>query len=219
MSLLPCLELEPVAPANATVIWLHGLGADGHDFAPIVPELRLPSSMAVRFIFPHAPAIPVTINGGYIMPAWYDIVSMGLERQIDESQIIASCAAITALIDREIARGIASTRIILAGFSQGGAVAYQTALAYPQPLAGLLALSTYIASPNSLIFHPANRQLPIQLCHGQYDTVVQEVLGRKALVLLTANHYTPLYHSYLMEHEVCAEEIADISRWLQARLG
>ncbi len=218
-TLLPTLEINPKTPATATVIWLHGLGADGHDFAPIVPELRLPSSMAVRFIFPHAPAIPVTINGGYIMPAWYDIVSMGLERQIDETQILASCAAITALINHEIARGIASNKIILAGFSQGGAVAYQTALAYPQPLAGLLALSTYIATPKSLCFHPANSQLAIQLFHGQYDGVVQEVLGKRAFALLTEKNYAPKYKSYPMEHEVCAEEIADISRWLQERLG
>lgn len=214
-TLLPHLELNPQVPATATVIWLHGLGASGHDFAALVPELKLPTDLPLRFIFPHAPARPVTINGGYIMPSWYDILSMRLEREINEAQFTASCAAVTALIDREIERGIDSTRIIVAGFSQGGAVAYQTALTYARPLAGLLALSTYLAAKNSLQPHPANQHLPIAICHGIYDSVVPEVLGSQALQTLRKLGYSPRYHSYEMDHEVCAEETRDIARWLQ----
>lgn len=217
--LLPHIELNPPAPATASVIWLHGLGASGDDFVPIVPELQLPPELAVRFIFPHAPAMPVTINGGYIMPAWYDILAMKLERQIDTKQLLASCAAITAFIDREIERGIASQRIILAGFSQGGAVAYQTALSYPKALGGLLALSTYLATKDSLQTHPTNQQLPITIFHGIYDSVVPEVLGSQALQWLRSKGYTPHYHSYEMDHEVCMEEVGDISRSLQKMLG
>ena len=141
--LLRCVEIEPSAQATASVIWLHGLGASGHDFEPIVPELQLPADLAVRFIFPHAPQIPVTVNGGMVMPAWYDILAMDIDRKVDEAGVLASADAVDALIKQEIARGIPSERIIIAGFSQGGAVAYQAALRHPQPLAGLLTLSTY----------------------------------------------------------------------------
>ena len=147
MSILPHIEIEPPSTANATIIWLHGLGATGRDFEPVVPELNLPDNMAVRFIFPHAPEIPVTINGGYIMPAWYDILEMTLDRKVDEQQLRQSSAEVHAFIDREIERGIDSHRIIIAGFSQGGAVAFDAALTYPKPLAGLLALSTCSGQP------------------------------------------------------------------------
>ena len=217
-NLLPHLEINPKTPATATVIWLHGLGADGNDFAPLVPELKLPSSMAVRFIFPHAPEIPVTINGGYIMPAWYDILAMNLERQIDEQQLLASSTAISALIDREVERGIDSRRIIIAGFSQGGAVAYHAALSYPQPLGGLMALSSYFATHKTLVANTANSSLPIAIFHGIYDGVVSETLASQALQVLRGKGYSPVYKSYLMEHEVCMEEVADISQWLQQRL-
>jgi phospholipase/carboxylesterase len=216
--LLPHIELNPKTPATATVIWLHGLGANGDDFVPVVPELNLPPELAVRFIFPHAPAIPVTINGGYIMPAWYDITAMKLEREIDNTQLLASSAAISAFIDNEIARGIASQRIIVAGFSQGGAVAYQTALTYPQALGGLMALSSYFATHKSISLHCANQQLPIAIFHGVYDSVVDETLGGQALQLLRQQGYATIYKSYLMDHAVCAEEINDISTWLQERL-
>ena len=217
--LLPHLEINPKTPTTATVIWLHGLGADGNDFAPLVPELKLPSSMAVRFIFPHAPAIPVTINGGYIMPAWYDILAMNLEREIDEAQLLVSSHAISALIDREIERGIDSRRIIIAGFSQGGAVAYHAALSYPKPLGGLMALSSYFATHKTLVPNAANATLAIAIFHGVYDSVVSETLGGQALQVLRRQGFSPVYKSYLMEHEVCMEEVADISQWLQARLA
>jgi len=218
MTYLPAIEVETAnAPADAAVIWLHGLGASGHDFEPIVPELRLPESAAIRFIFPHAPAIPVTVNGGYVMPAWYDIVSMDIERKPDASQLLASAQKVADLIDREIERGIASERIVIAGFSQGGA--YQTALTYPKPLAGLLAMSTYFATADSIVPHPSNRQLPVQILHGSRDPVVPETLGKRAVAALELLGYQPGYTAYAMEHEVCVEEIADISRSLQAWLA
>lgn len=219
MSYLSCIEIEPQTPATAAVIWLHGLGASGNDFAPIVPELQLPESMAVRFIFPHAPSIPVTVNGGMVMPAWYDILSMEVERIIDEPQIVQSAQAISALIDREIERGIASDRIILAGFSQGGAVAYQTALTYPKPLAGLMAMSTYLATQETLIPHTSNLELEIFVTHGTQDPIVQEVLGQRAVEFLLGKGYQPLYVTYPMQHEVCLPQINDISSWLQERLS
>lgn len=216
--LLAPIELNPSTPATATVIWLHGLGASGHDFVPVVPELHLPDTLAVRFIFPHAPQIAITINGGYVMPAWYDITAMNLEREIDEAQLLASSAMISALIDNEIARGIDSQRIIIAGFSQGGAVAYHTALSYPKPLGGLMALSSYFATAKSIVAHPANQQLPIAIFHGIYDSMVQETLGHRALNTLRQWGYSPRYYSYEMDHEVNMSEIKDISAWLQEQL-
>ncbi|MBP8925022.1 MAG: alpha/beta fold hydrolase [Pseudomonadales bacterium] len=215
MSYLPCIEIEPVLAARAAVIWLHGLGADGHDFEPIVPELRLPRELAVRFVFPNAPSIPVTINGGMRMPAWYDILDVSIGRRVDETGLLASAAAIRALVDREIERGIDSRSIVLAGFSQGGAVAYQVALTHPQPLAGLLALSSYFATALSIVPHPANRGLPIEIHHGSHDPMVAEELGHQAHSTLLAMGYKADYRTYPMEHNVCAEQIPDISRWLQ----
>ena len=161
--LLKCVEIEPAGDATATVIWLHGLGASGHDFEPIVPELQLPAGLPVRFVFPHAPDIPVTVNGGMVMPAWYDILAMDIDRKVDEAGVLASADAVDALIEREIQRGIPAHRIVIAGFSQGGAVAYQAALRYPQKLAGLLTLSTYMAMP--VTPSAANASLPVMICH------------------------------------------------------
>ena len=219
MEYLPCIELETARPADATVIWLHGLGADGHDFEPIVPELRLPDSAAIRFIFPHAPSIPVTINAGYVMPAWYDIKAMDLDRHVDEAQLQASAGAIRNFIDREIERGIDSRRIIIAGFSQGGAVAYETALSYPRPLGGLLALSTYFATEKSVQLAEANQGLPIRIYHGSFDPIVPEILGRRSLERLQSLGYDVQYRTYPMEHAVCPQEIGDIASALRECLA
>lgn len=215
MDYLPALIIEPSQAATASVIWLHGLGADGHDFEPIVPELKLPAQAAIRFIFPHAPAIPVTINGGYVMPAWYDILAMDIDRKVDVKQLEASAQAVAKLIDRELAKGIPSERIVLAGFSQGGAVAYQTALSYPKPLGGLLALSTYFATADTIQFNSANQKLPIAIFHGSQDPVVPESLGKKAQQRLQALGYTPEYFSYAMEHSVSAAEVKDLAVFIQ----
>lgn len=218
MSYLACVEIEPESTADAAVIWLHGLGADGHDFEAVVPELNLPASAAIRFIFPHAPSMPVTINGGMVMPAWYDILEMNIELKHDEQQLLNSADAISKLIDREIERGIDSRRIIIAGFSQGGAVGYQSALTYPKPLAGLLGLSSYFATSQSIVYNPANDELPIQIFHGTADPVVPESLGQQSYDLLIEKGYQANYKTYSMEHSVCMDEIADISTWLQATL-
>ncbi len=219
MNLLPHIEIEPAVTANASIIWLHGLGANGHDFEPIVPELNLPGSMAVRFIFPHAPEIPVTINGGCIMPAWYDILEMSIDRKVDEQQLRQSASAIQAFIDREIDRGIDSKRIIIAGFSQGGAVAFHAALTYPKPLAGLLALSTYFATVNSITIAPANQNLSIQIFHGTSDDVVPEIHGQNSVKFLSALGFESNYQTFPMEHAVCMEEIEAISTWIQTVLS
>lgn len=219
MTLLPHIEKEIGSNPDATIIWLHGLGADGHDFEPIVPELRLPRGAAVRFIFPHAPSMPVTINGGMTMPAWYDILGMNVERAVDEPQLLKSADQIQAFVEREMERGIDSRRIILAGFSQGGAVVYQTGLTCPHPLGGLLGLSTYFATYKTLKLNPANRQVPIQICHGRLDPVVPESLGRQSVEALKAMGLDPQYKTYMMEHSVCPEEILDISAWFQKVLA
>lgn len=219
MDYLPCVEIETgTAPVAASVIWLHGLGADGHDFAPLVPELNLPESLSIRFIFPHAPEIPVTINGGYVMPAWYDILEMNLERKIDEQQLLISAAAVQALIAREQARGIQSERIILAGFSQGGAVVYQAGLSFEQPLAGLLVMSSYLATHASLQIAPTNQATPIMIQHGSRDGVVAEILGQRAYRFLGDRGCKVSYESYAMEHTLCAEQVLAISNWLQLLL-
>lgn len=218
-ALLPCVELDPGTGVTASVIWLHGLGANGHDFEPIVPHLGLDEPNAVRFIFPHAPAIPVTINNGHVMPAWYDILELNLDRQIDESQLRASSAAVGALIERELERGVASERIIIAGFSQGGAVAFELALSYPQRLAGLVALSTYFATRNSLEPHPANAALPIFIGHGLHDPVVSESFGQASNQALSEMGYPVDYHTYALEHGVDLQEITDIGNWINRRLA
>lgn len=224
MSSLTCVEVEPSSYSNAqtadaAVIWLHGLGASGHDFEPIVPELHLPSTLPIRFVFPHAPNIPVTINGGMVMPAWYDILAMGPQRSVNDEQFRTSVAAVTALIDHEIDRGIASTRIVLAGFSQGGAIAYHTALAYPQRLAGLLTLSTYLPTEPALTRRKANNNIPVFISHGQDDPMVPELMGQQARQILHDMGYQVAYQTYSMGHEVCKQQIDDVSAWLQRVLS
>ena len=221
MEYLPCIEklTQPQSPVAASVIWLHGLGADGNDFAPLVPELRLPENLSVRFIFPHAPRLPVTINGGYVMPAWYDILEMNLDRQVDEKQLVASADAVKRLIDREIERGVASENIILVGFSQGGAVVYHAGLTSEKPLAGLLILSSYFATSASANIHPANKNTPILIQHGSADPVVPEVLGQRAYQFLQEQNCNVQYESYPMEHTVCFPQIAAMSRWMTSLLA
>jgi phospholipase/carboxylesterase len=217
MPSLKYLEIETQANPIASVIWLHGLGASGHDFEPIVPELRLP--IGVRFIFPHAPNRTVTVNGGMVMPAWYDIISMAIERVIDTKQIMESSTAVGELIEQEIARGIPSERIFIAGFSQGGAVAYEAALSYPKKLGGLIALSTYFATRKTIALNDVNSALPIFIGHGTADNVVDEVLGRQAKQAIIELNYQPEYHTYPIAHSVCMEEITAISTWLQKQLS
>ena len=219
MALLPCVEVEPSSVATAAVIWMHGLGADGHDFEPIVPHLGLAPSLGVRFVFPHAPAIPVTINNGFVMPAWYDILDMQIERRVDEKQLRASAEAVAALVARERERGIAAERIIIAGFSQGGAVGYELALTYPERLAGLMALSTYFATQNSIVPNAANAGLPILICHGTRDPVVAEAFGSSSAQKLTALGYAVDYRTYPNEHGVSLEEIKDLGAWISVRLA
>jgi phospholipase/carboxylesterase len=221
MSLLPALvrESSPAKAADAAVIWLHGLGADGNDFAGLVPELHLPAELSVRFIFPHAPSIPVTINQGYVMPAWYDIVEMDVQRRVDEQQLRASAGAVHDFVVQQMAAGIDSRRIVLAGFSQGGAVILEAGLSCQHPLAGLLSLSSYFPTADSVQIHDANRQLPIRICHGTADPVVNEALGKGTVSALEAFGYQPQYSHYPMQHSVCLEEIRDISEWLQTVLA
>ncbi|PMN72427.1 alpha/beta hydrolase [Enterovibrio norvegicus] len=217
--MLKCVEVEPQIAATAAVIWLHGLGSNGHDFEAILPELRLPADAPVRFIFPHSPSIPVTVNGGMVMPAWYDILEMGAGRKLNTAQLLDSAAQVSALIEREIARGISSERIILAGFSQGGAVAYQAALSFPQTLAGLLTLSTYFPTSDSIEYADANRTIPIEIMHGSHDPVVLPAMGEDARDDLIAAGFKPNWSTYPMEHQVCMPQIKDIAAWLSARLG
>ncbi len=220
MACLPRIQFEhpPGATPDAAIIWLHGLGADGSDFAGIVPQLGLPASLAIHFVFPHAPSIPVTINNGYVMPAWYDIVEMNVGRRVDVAQLEASARQVHKLIDEQLERGIPSERIILGGFSQGGAVVLQAALTYPQPLAGLMSLSSYFASAETIQPHPANRSIPIAIFHGTHDQVVPEALGRRCQEQLQAMGYEPEYTTYRMEHSVCPEEIQAIAQWISRRL-
>ncbi|MFW2177978.1 MULTISPECIES: alpha/beta hydrolase [unclassified Moraxella] len=206
-------------PIDRAVIWLHGLGANGHDFEPVVPDLGLDGKHGVRFVFPHAPAIPVTINQGYVMPAWYDILEMSLDRKIDTAQIEQSASWIRDLIAREIERGVSADHIVIAGFSQGGAVAYQTALTYDKPLAGLLTLSTYLATKDSLQVHEANKSLNIAIHHGTQDTVVPVILGQQAKAWLESHGFSPEYFTYPMAHQVCMPQLKIIGQWLNKVLG
>ena len=217
---LPAIELETADTPQFSVIWMHGLGADAADFVEILPQLGL-EECAVRFVFPQAPMIPVTCNGGYLMPAWYDIISLdSTSRQIDEAGIMVSRQAIRRLIARENQRGIPSQRIFLAGFSQGGAVAYATALTHAEALAGVIALSTYIPNPGlAAEFTEASKATPIFAAHGTDDDVVSLELGLAARALLTRNAYTLDWREYPMPHSLCNEEIAAIGQWLRKRIA
>lgn len=213
--------LTPDAPPGAAVIWLHGLGADGFDFVPVVDELRLPASLPVRFIFPHATPRPVTINNGFVMRAWYDIKGFGPERAEDDVGIRESDTVVQRYVVEQLAQGIPANRIVIAGFSQGGAIALHTGLRYPQRLAGVMALSCYLPLRSSLAKEAsaANRDVPILMCHGQRDPVVPAELGIASRDILLALGYHAEWKTYPMEHSVCMEEVEDISNWLRERLA
>ena len=220
MQLPETVELTHGNDPDGAVIWLHGLGADCHDFEPIVPELSLGDDVSLRFVFPHAPRRPVTINGGMTMRAWFDILTLERSGPQDEAGIRDSSSTLVALIERELERGIKSERILLAGFSQGGAIAAHTALRFGRPLAGLMALSTYVPLQESLddeVFANAEaqtRDLPIFMAHGSFDPVLPMVLGTHSRDLLEAAGFRVEWHDYPMAHAVCAEEIRDIRNWI-----
>jgi len=209
-------DITPAAPLAGTVIWLHGLGADGYDFVPIVDELALPPDLPLRFVFPHAPEIPVTINGGVVMPAWYDVAYPDLRRKEDETGIHASQRQVARLIDEETAHGVGSERILIAGFSQGGAIALQTALRYPRPLAGVAALSSYLplANTGAAEAAPANRGLPVFMGHGREDPIVPLAAGIASRDKLRHAGYPVTWRDYAMPHAVCGKEIQDLRTWL-----
>lgn len=220
MSQLDCLEHTTGDAPQYSIIWLHGLGADGNDFAPLVPELTQSEWPALRFVFPHAPVRPVTLNGGMQMRAWYDIVGTDLASKQDEAGIRQSVAAIEDLIAREVERGSPAERIFLAGFSQGGAIALATALRHEQALAGIIALSTYLPLHDQTAAEttPANRAMDVFQGHGDADPVVAPPLGEMTREWLRDAGHTVTWHSYAMQHAVCPAEIADLQQWLAARL-
>jgi phospholipase/carboxylesterase len=214
--LLETVEVEPGTAADAAVVLMHGLGADGHDFESLVPELRLPASPAVRWVFPHAPVRPVTINGGHRMRAWYDIVAIDRAAAEDEHGIQRSAEQIGALVRRERERGIPAERIVLAGFSQGGAMALHTALRWPERLGGVVALSCYLplAARLAAEAHPANAAVPVFVAHGTMDPIVPSALGEASRDLLRSRGYDVEWRAYPMPHSVCAPEIEDLRAFL-----
>jgi len=218
---LEAIEIETSASPGASIIWLHGLGADGHDFVDVVPELALPGRPGVRFVFPHAPMRPVTINGGYVMRAWYDIRDDSGVRREDPAGVRASQKAIEALIEREKERGVPAAAIVLAGFSQGGAMALYTGLRYGERLAGVMALSCSLPLADTLAAEaaPANRDVPIFMAHGTHDPMIPMARALRAREVLTGLGYRLEWHEYQMPHSVCAEEIAHIGVWLGKVLG
>ena len=214
MSLPECVEVTTGETPVGSVIWLHGLGADGHDFEPIVPELRLPADLPLRFVFPHAPMRPVTINGGMVMRAWYDIVTLDAEGRADAAGVRESTAILEALIAREQERGVAAEKIVIAGFSMGGAIAINTALHTTHALAGLLALSTYLPLPDEVDGSSGNRDLPVFMAHGSFDPMLPMQWGRLSANKLEQTGFDVEWHEYPMAHAVCPQEIADIRDWL-----
>jgi len=218
MEPLKTLVIDTGSSPDAAVIWLHGLGANGHDFEPVIPHLGLPESAAVRFIFPHAPEMPVTINGGMRMPAWYDIKAIAIDRTVDTEQLVASATAVGDIIQSLREEGITDDRIVIAGFSQGGAVAYQLGLSWPEKLAGIFGLSTYFATADTIEIADANKQTPILICHGTQDPIVPEVLGKRSVEVMRQAGFKPEYETYPIEHSVCLEEIQKIGVFLRSAL-
>ena len=219
--LLPCVTVNPTAEHKATVIWLHGLGADGHDFEPIVPELRLPAELGVKFIFPHAPVMPVTINGGYQMRAWYDIRDADLANREDKDGVRQSATLVEQLIDAELEAGIPSDKIVLAGFSQGGAIALHLSTRIQHKLAGIVALSTYLTMPENLADEKseANIDTPVFMAHGSQDPVVPMQRGQYSAKVLEENGFSVSWQDYPMAHAVCLEEIQTLGQYLNKVLG
>jgi phospholipase/carboxylesterase len=219
VGILETVEIETADAPTAAVVWLHGLGADGHDFEPIVPWLQWPGAPAIRYVFPHAPVRPVTVNGGMAMRAWYDIHGLQIDRDQDEAGILESVGQATALVRREQQRGIEPGRIVLAGFSQGGAIAIQCALRYPERLAGLVALSTYLLRADHIEAerHQANLELPVFAGHGRSDPIVPLRLGQQGAARLEALGYPVEWREYPMQHAVCPEEIQHLAAWLGRR--
>ena len=217
---IPYVEVNPTGEHKATVIWLHGLGDSGNGFAPIVPELKLPESAGIRFIFPHAPVRPVTINNGMPMRAWYDIKTLDFNSRADVEGVEESSTQVNQLIEQEIANGIPSSNIVIAGFSQGGVIALHIATRSKIKFAGVMALSTYMCEADKLTEHKTdtNIQTPILMCHGQQDEVVPLFLGHAAFKSLEANSFNVSWHEYTMQHNVCVPEINDISAWLTSVL-
>lgn len=214
---LPAIELETGSHPTHTILWMHGLGADGNDFVPIIQELELPPETTIRFIFPHAPKQPVSINRGLVMRAWYDIKDININHSEDEVGIRRSQHAVTALIERENQRGVPSTNIVLAGFSQGGVIALQAGLRHPHPLAGIMALSCYLPLAHTLTreAHPANTSTPLFMAHGSDDPIVPLHLAKASKQLLLEANYRVEWHEYPMAHSLCNEELDDISKWLR----
>jgi phospholipase/carboxylesterase len=212
---LDAIILGPAQP-TAAIIWLHGLGADGHDFEPIVAELQFASKAKTRFVFPHAPTRPVTLNGGYVMRAWYDIYGLEQHARQDETGIRHAAVQLEQLITQQLAQGIATQRIVLAGFSQGGAIALHTGLRYPKPLAGMMALSTYLPLDKTLAkeLNIANQHTPIFMAHGRDDTVITLAYAEHSRVALQQQGCQVEWHTYAMPHSVTPKEIEDISHWL-----
>lgn len=225
MSVPDPVIIETGAETVGTVIWLHGLGADGHDFEPIVPELRLPADLPLRFVFPHAPVRPVTVNGGMPMRAWYDILSLDGDGRSEEQGLLDSSAALMALVAAEIANGVAPDRIVLAGFSQGGAVVMHAGLRYAEPLAGLMLLSTYLPLPSAFqaeVVDNESRQptsVPVFGAHGTFDPILPYALGRESANQVERAGYQVAWHEYPMAHGVCPQEISDIREWLLGVYG
>ena len=214
MALPDCVEVTSGENPVGSVIWLHGLGADGHDFEPIVPELRLPTDLPLRFVFPHAPTRPVTINGGMVMRAWYDIVSLDAEGRADADGVRESTAILEALIARELERGIPADKIVIAGFSMGGAIAINTALHTTHALAGLMALSTYLPLPGEVESSSGSRDLPVFMAHGTFDPMLPMQWGQLSAQKLEETGYSVEWREYPMAHAVCPQEIVDIREWL-----
>ena len=218
---LQTIEIETAANPRHAVIWLHGLGADGHDFEPIVPQLVDRTWPPLRFVFPNAPVRPITINGGMAMRAWYDISGLEIAQRQDEAGIRESIRLVGELIEREVARGVAAQNILLAGFSQGGAIVLGCGVRYPQRLGGIIALSTYLplAEKTDAEAAPANRDVPVFMAHGMLDPTISHALGEMSRDYLAQRGYNVEWRAYPMAHQVCAEEIGDLKRWLGARLS